>query len=228
MARQPTPNDRPAMGHEQPSPPPGRHDHRPGLRSDNYHASAPPALESEAAAACVIDQFDYIEQRGLVRSHAWVVMPDHVHWMFELRAAHLPDIARRMKSSSALALNRLAGRRSTVWQPGYFDHAVRAEESMARQALYILGIRYAPVLLGRLASIRMRGRRMPASGRHYQSMFSAAIRCSAPLECASAVVGRFDAGQRPAVPRQNRSAAQIVFRRTAHPRWCAGRWPATP
>lgn len=66
-------------------------------------------------------------------------MPDHVHWMFELRAAHLPDIARRMKSSSALALNRLAGRRSTVWQPGYFDHAVRAEESMARQALYILG-----------------------------------------------------------------------------------------
>ncbi len=32
-------------------------------------------FESEAAAACVIDQFDYIEQRGLVRSHAWVVMP---------------------------------------------------------------------------------------------------------------------------------------------------------
>ncbi len=43
-----------------------------------------------------------------------------------------------MKSSSALALNRLAGRRSTVWQPGYFDHAVRAEESLARQTLYIL------------------------------------------------------------------------------------------
>ncbi|MFL4596114.1 REP-associated tyrosine transposase [Stenotrophomonas maltophilia] len=96
-------------------------------------------FESEAAAACVIDQFHYIEQRGLVRSLAWVVMPDHVHWMFELRAAHLPEIARRMKSSSALALNRLAGRRSTVWQPGYFDHAVRAEESLARQALYILG-----------------------------------------------------------------------------------------
>ncbi len=66
-------------------------------------------------------------------------MPDHVHWMFELSAADLPDIARRMKSSSALALNRLAGRRGTVWQPGYFDHAVRSEESLARQALYILG-----------------------------------------------------------------------------------------
>jgi len=96
-------------------------------------------FESEAAAACVIDQFHYIEQRGLVKSHAWVVMPDHVHWMFELRAAHLPDIARRMKSSSALALNRLVGRRCTVWQSGYFDHAVRAEESLAQQALYPLG-----------------------------------------------------------------------------------------
>jgi len=96
-------------------------------------------FESEAAVACVVEQFHYIEQRGLVQSLAWVVMPDHVHWMLELRAAHLPDIARRMKSSSALALNRQAGRRSTVWQPGYFDHAVRAEESLARQALYILG-----------------------------------------------------------------------------------------
>jgi len=96
-------------------------------------------LESEAAAACVIDQFHYIEQRGLVRSHAWVAMPDHDHWVFELSAADLPDIARRTKSSSALALNRLAGHRSTVWQPGCFDHAVRTEESLARQALYILG-----------------------------------------------------------------------------------------
>ncbi|MDG9766641.1 hypothetical protein N7560_05210, partial [Stenotrophomonas maltophilia] len=30
---------------------------------------------------------------------------------------------------------------------------------------------------------------LPASGRHYQSMFSTAIRCSAPLARASAVVG---------------------------------------
>ncbi len=77
-------------------------------------------------------------------------MPEHVHWMFELRAAHLPDIARRMKSSSALALNRLVGRRCTVWQSGYFDHAVRAEESLAQQALYILGNPVRAGLAGQL------------------------------------------------------------------------------
>ncbi len=96
-------------------------------------------FESAAAAACVIEQFRYIEKKGLVRSFAWVVMPDHVHWMFPLQASALADIARRLKSSSALALNRLADGRSKVWQAGYFDHAVRAEESLVKQALYILG-----------------------------------------------------------------------------------------
>ena len=74
-----------------------------------------------------------------MQSFAWVVMPDHVHWMFQLQASDLADIARRLKSSSALALNQLADCRSTVWQSGYFDHALRAEESLVRQALYILG-----------------------------------------------------------------------------------------
>ncbi|MEG0185265.1 MAG: transposase [Stenotrophomonas sp.] len=96
-------------------------------------------FESEAAVACVIDQFHYIEQRGLVQSLAWVVMPDPVHWMLELKLTDLADVARRFKSSSALAFNRLMGRRGALWQPGYFDHAVRAEDSLARQALYILG-----------------------------------------------------------------------------------------
>ena len=96
-------------------------------------------FESALAATCVIEQFRYIEEKGLVQSFASVVMPDHVHWMFQLQASELADIARRLKSSSALALNRLAGCRSTVWQSGYFDHALRAEESLVRQALYILG-----------------------------------------------------------------------------------------
>ena len=96
-------------------------------------------FEGEAGASCVITQFQDIEHRGFVQSLAWVVMPDHVHWMVELRSSDLSDSARRLKSSSALAFNRLTGHRGTVWQPGYFDHAVRTEESLPRHALYILG-----------------------------------------------------------------------------------------
>ncbi|PZS97792.1 REP-associated tyrosine transposase [Stenotrophomonas maltophilia] len=96
-------------------------------------------FESKATAGCVIHQFHYIERRGLVRSLAWVVMPDHVHWMLELTSANLADVARRLKSSSSLALNRLADRRGVVWQSGYYDHAVRTAESLELQALYIMG-----------------------------------------------------------------------------------------
>jgi len=96
-------------------------------------------FECGATAGCVSSQFEELERQGLVQSLAWVVMPDHVHWMLQLRASELSGIARRFKSSSALALNRLVGRRGVVWRSGYFDHAVRAEESLHRQALYILG-----------------------------------------------------------------------------------------
>ncbi|KAF1016860.1 MAG: REP-associated tyrosine transposase [Stenotrophomonas maltophilia] len=96
-------------------------------------------FENDQAATCVAAQFAGIEQCGWVRSLAWVVMPDHVHWMFALAQGELSCVARRFKSSSALALNRSSGRRGAVWQAGYFDHAVRADEGLERQARYILG-----------------------------------------------------------------------------------------
>ncbi|KPY67649.1 putative transposase [Pseudomonas syringae pv. syringae] len=32
------------------------------------------------------------EEQGLVKSMAWVVMPDHLHWLFELKAGDLPSL----------------------------------------------------------------------------------------------------------------------------------------
>ncbi|WP_457319183.1 REP-associated tyrosine transposase [Stenotrophomonas sp. P5_B8] len=91
------------------------------------------------AAAIAITHLQEIDQRGYARSLAWVVMPDHVHWLLELDAKPLSDVARRFKSSSALALNRMRGRGGAVWQAGYHDHAVRSEDSLHRHAMYILG-----------------------------------------------------------------------------------------
>ncbi|MDV3517039.1 transposase [Stenotrophomonas sp. C1657] len=71
-------------------------------------------FECGATAGCVSSQFEDLERQGLVQSLAWVVMPDHVHWTLQLRASELSGIARRFKSSSALALNRLVGRRGVV------------------------------------------------------------------------------------------------------------------
>jgi putative transposase len=96
-----------------------------------------PFVDSRSANV-IVDQIRRLDLHGSTRSLAWVVMPDHVHWMFQLQSHTLPYVARRFKSSCALALNRGTGRYGRVWQPGYFDHALRAEEALERHARYIL------------------------------------------------------------------------------------------
>ncbi|MFL9585049.1 REP-associated tyrosine transposase [Stenotrophomonas sp. AB1(2024)] len=75
---------------------------------------------------------------GRTWSHAWVVMPDHVHWMFQIRETSLETIVRTTKSCAAKAINVLNGTRGAVWQPGYYDQYQRDERQWLSQAKYIL------------------------------------------------------------------------------------------
>ncbi|MCP1511935.1 REP-associated tyrosine transposase [Pseudomonas rhodesiae] len=75
---------------------------------------------------------------GLVDSMAWVIMPDHVHWLFELKQRNLPDVIRRVKSRSTLTINRRRQSKERVWQPGYHDRAVRAQDDVCKMARYII------------------------------------------------------------------------------------------
>ena len=68
------------------------------------------------------------EQRaGAVDSLAWVVMPDHCHWLCVLREDSLARLMQRVKSRSAGAIYAALGLRGRVWQKRYLDHTVRAE-----------------------------------------------------------------------------------------------------
>lgn len=69
---------------------------------------------------------------------AWVVMPDPVHWLIQLRQDTLARCMLLFKSRSSRLLNERLRRTGKLWQHGYFDHAVRSEESLRRQALHIL------------------------------------------------------------------------------------------
>jgi len=66
-------------------------------------------------------------------------MPDHLHWLLRLTSGDLSALLGRFKANSGKALNRL---RSTpgqrIWQPGYHDHALRAEEDIVSTARYII------------------------------------------------------------------------------------------
>ena len=83
-------------------------------------------------------QWHCIEQEGRVLTHAWVVMPDHVHWLFQLQKGSLGQCMQRFKSRSAQAINGYMGRSGQFWQTGYYDHHLRSEVDLLNQARYLV------------------------------------------------------------------------------------------
>jgi putative transposase len=93
-----------------------------------------PLLRATPVASAVMAQF----HAAPVRNLAWVVMPDHVHWLFELGGTGLSRCVQAFKSRSARAINALCGRKGALWQSEFYDHRVRAHEDLVRQARYIV------------------------------------------------------------------------------------------
>lgn len=73
-----------------------------------------------------------------VENQAWVVMPDHVHWIFELRARSMSQVVARKKSQVTRACSSFSGRSNSFWQEGFYDHRVRTEADLYAQSTYII------------------------------------------------------------------------------------------
>lgn len=83
---------------------------------------------------------------------AWVIMPDHVHLLFQLNGNKtLSQVMSLLKSQSALALNKETGIKAALWQKGFYDHAIRSDESLINVARYIVA---NPLRAGLVKSVR--------------------------------------------------------------------------
>jgi REP element-mobilizing transposase RayT len=78
------------------------------------------------------------EDLGLAQSLAFVVMPDHLHWLVTLQSSNLPALMQRIKGHSAIAINLALASRGQLWQRGFHDHALRKEEDLRAAARYIV------------------------------------------------------------------------------------------
>ena len=81
------------------------------------------------AARCFYDK--------TIASHAdtlaFVVMPDHIHWLLQLgETSSLSETVRIYKAKVSVLLGQ------RVWHPGFHDHAVRVEEDLVNVARYIV------------------------------------------------------------------------------------------
>jgi len=72
-------------------------------------------------------------------SLAFVVMPDHVHWLLRLTGdAGLRQVMKSVKGRSGYRINKLLGRRGPFWQAGYHDRALRRDENLVKAARYLV------------------------------------------------------------------------------------------
>jgi REP element-mobilizing transposase RayT len=90
-------------------------------------------------ARCVVEEMRILHNENVVNSYAWVVMPDHVHWVFQLgESTDLSSTIKRFKARSAHRVNRFLRRQGSLWQKAFYDHAIREEEDIQGIARYIV------------------------------------------------------------------------------------------
>jgi REP element-mobilizing transposase RayT len=73
------------------------------------------------------------------RLHAWCVMPNHVHVVFQpLGEYKLATILHAWKSYSTHKANRILRRSGILWQREYYDHLIRDEGDLHRCIQYLI------------------------------------------------------------------------------------------
>ena len=87
----------------------------------------------------VVLEMKRLHDENQVNSLAWVIMPDHLHWLFQLEdQQQLSNILQLFKGRSARSINIHLQRKGSIWQKAYYDHALRKEEDIKQVARYII------------------------------------------------------------------------------------------
>jgi REP element-mobilizing transposase RayT len=97
-----------------------------------------PLFQDWSNGRLVVNEFRKAQEDGAADSLAWVVMPDHFHWLVELHNGDLSKLMQTTKSRCARAINKARSLHAPVWQKGYFDRALRREEDLKAMARYIV------------------------------------------------------------------------------------------
>ena len=118
---------------------------RRSLTNHIYHVTTVTAgrqrvLSDLASGRMIVRSLMRLEKTRRASTRAFVIMPDHLHWLLQLHdGSNLSSTVGSMKSQSGNSINQLLGRSSgPIWQRGFHDHALRRDEDIIRIARYIV------------------------------------------------------------------------------------------
>jgi len=98
-----------------------------------------PLFSDITSARLLVRELRHLHEEGEVISLAWVVMPDHLHWLIQLNEnCTLSRVVKALKARSALTVNRHLGQLGSLWQRAYYDRAARKDEDIRQIARYIV------------------------------------------------------------------------------------------
>ncbi|HTX65971.1 MAG TPA: transposase [Opitutaceae bacterium] len=93
-----------------------------------------PGLTGAAIAGALRETVQGLDADGDTDTHAFTVMPDHVHWLLALGdRLSLGRIVVRLKTQTKATLET----RGFAWQRDFFEHRLRADEAVEPYGLYI-------------------------------------------------------------------------------------------
>ena len=79
----------------------------------------------------IFECFDWLETDNRLKWICVMVMPDHVHAVFQLgNKQTLPRLIQSFKRFTANQINAFLVRTGPIWQVNYYDHGIRSDESL--------------------------------------------------------------------------------------------------
>ena len=92
-----------------------------------------PVFADFSAARILIAALRAAQTSGQADTLAFVVMPDHLHWLLSLGSG--ADLTAEVQTVKSVTAHRVGGK---VWQRGFHDRAVRREEDLPAVARYVV------------------------------------------------------------------------------------------
>ena len=96
-----------------------------------------PLLTNSGIPDIIYESFDWLEKEVRLKWMCIMVMPDHIHVVFQLgNKQTLSSLVQSFKRFTANQINtRLLGN-SPIWQANYYDHGIRRDESLNKIIRY--------------------------------------------------------------------------------------------
>lgn len=105
-----------------------------------------PVFTSFQNTRTLINTLKHMQARGDAETLCFVVMPDHLHWLLQLRSE-------KQLSAVVASVKRYSSRHcdGLQWQAGFHDHALRKEEDLKNISRYIIA---NPIRAGLVHSVK--------------------------------------------------------------------------